>query len=204
MNVSSYKRFFILIVLAFLMQSCFEEMPYAPGLEESTAPFFINNKPVFEDSNHGIMLFPIEAYGSFKGTITLNNVQELYINNKRVETNYEYDFKNTEQHESFKISLVEKNGDKKNYNLFFTLLPVVKIEHSLDKIVSEPKRPAKFILVSEGRKIWDECCGIEIRGGSASTVPKKSYGIEMWEDYSSEKDKNISVLDMYVDDDWIL
>ncbi|MCF8361996.1 MAG: CotH kinase family protein [Prolixibacteraceae bacterium] len=194
----------ILIIVVFSLQSCFEEMPYAPGLEDSSALFFINNKPVFEDSKDGFMLLPVEKYGPFKGNITLNKAQELYINNIKVKNNSEYNFKNIDHHKSFTITLVKNSGDKKSYDLFFTLLPVVKIEHSLDKIYSEPKYPAKFILVLACGKIWDECCGIETRGGSSSVVPKKSYGIEIWEDFSSEKNKNISVLDMYIDDDWIL
>ncbi|MDA3880439.1 MAG: CotH kinase family protein [Prolixibacteraceae bacterium] len=204
MNTPRYVKFLVFIVAAMLMHSCFEEIPYAPNLKDSSSLLFINHKPVFDDPNREIMLFPVDEYGSFKGLVTNNDERKLYVDGEIVRSDFEFDFGKINKNTSVEIRFEANNGEQTIYNLFFTLLPLIKVEYNYEAIPDEPKYPAKITIVSTGNDVWFECIGIEMRGGSSLSRLKKSYGIEIWEDMNSRNNKNISIFNMYNDDDWIL
>lgn len=94
--------------------------------------------------------------------------------------------------------------DTCNYQLYFSVLPLININTEFE-IIDEPKVLADFVLTdTTNANAITSYCGIELRGGTAQTYPKKSYGIELWEDESGDDNNKISLLNMRDDDDWIL
>ena len=82
-------------------------------------------------------------------------------------------------------------------------LPVVAID-APKKIVNEPKRPATMRVRDRQRQEdYDGRIGIELRGQSTQLYdPKKSYALETRT--RSGKNRNVSLLGMPADDDWVL
>ncbi len=92
-----------------------------------------------------------------------------------------------------------------------SVLPVVRIKTNGIVIVDEPKRIVEFELVDgpsgklngfEDSATLREKIGIEIRGSSTQWFPKKSYGFEFVD--SAGRDKNVSLLGLPSESDWIL
>ncbi len=90
------------------------------------------------------------------------------------------------------------------YKLFFTVLPLINI-YSDFAISNEPKVLANF-MISDTTDIppISSFCGIELRGGASQSYPKKSYDFELWIDEFGTSERDISLLNMREDGDWIL
>jgi hypothetical protein len=88
------------------------------------------------------------------------------------------------------------------YILYFTQLPIISIDAS-SVIVDDPKIVADFVYSHEEEIITSKI-GIEIRGGSSKSYPKKTYDLEFWEDNNGEKTHKVQFGNMRFDDDWIL
>ncbi len=69
-------------------------------------------------------------------------------------------------------------------------------------ILDEPKVRAEMRIIRNNALIFESGCGIEIRGSSSQFFPKKSYGIEFWND--NDMDIEHSLFGMPMDEDWIL
>jgi len=69
-------------------------------------------------------------------------------------------------------------------------------------IPDEPKIDAKLTITTDGQVVHIGDIGIELRGSSSQTFPKKSYGIETWD--AQGMDINVSLLGMPEEEDWIL
>ena len=81
-------------------------------------------------------------------------------------------------------------------------LPVVLID-APEGIVDEPKRPATVqVLDRRGQEDYSGPAGIELRGFTSQSAPKKSYGVETRK--RSGEHRNVSLLGMPADDDWVL
>lgn len=89
------------------------------------------------------------------------------------------------------------------YTLYFSQLPLVSIS-SNETIVDEPKVLANFLLVESDQTEISSNIGIELRGGYTQGLPKKSYGIEFWNDIVGDDTENYTLLGMRSDDDWNL
>lgn len=94
------------------------------------------------------------------------------------------------------------NNGSADYNLFFTQLPLIKIQ-SPGYIPDEPKVPAEFYY-ADADQILIATIGIERRGGISQAYPKKTYDIEFWEDAQTEVSIDVQFGNMRTDDDWIL
>lgn len=90
-------------------------------------------------------------------------------------------------------------------------LPVIRINTRGTVIVDDPKRIVDFELVDGppgtlngfgDSAILREKIGIEIRGSSSQWFPKKSFGFEFVD--SAGKDKNVGLLGLPAESDWIL
>jgi len=82
-------------------------------------------------------------------------------------------------------------------------LPVVAID-APEGIVDDPKRPGTMRVFDRNRREDDSGrIGIELRGGTSQThSPKKSYALETRT--RSGKNRNVSLLGMPKEDDWVL
>ena len=91
-------------------------------------------------------------------------------------------------------------------------LPIVKINTMGNSIVDEPKVLANMQIIDNGTGIrnyitdtvytYDGNIGIEVRGSSSQTFPKKSFGFETWDSAGLEIDT--SILGFPKESDWIL
>ncbi|MEN9332800.1 MAG: hypothetical protein RLZZ94_1890, partial [Bacteroidota bacterium] len=91
-------------------------------------------------------------------------------------------------------------------------LPIVKINTMGNSIVDEPKVMANMQIIDNGAGIrnyitdtvytYDGHIGIEVRGSSSQTFPKKSFGFETWDSAGVEIDT--SILGFPKESDWIL
>ncbi len=91
-------------------------------------------------------------------------------------------------------------------------LPILVIETNGKVIPDEPKIIADFKLIDNGGKkrnaLTDQPAyagkiGIELRGSSSQSFPKKPYGFEL-RDATGEKGVNASLLGMPEEEDWVL
>lgn len=91
-------------------------------------------------------------------------------------------------------------------------LPIIFINTQGGTIGDDPKIRAKMEIIYNGpgktNKLTDNpnhyngFIGIETRGSSSQMFPKKSYGIELWDDKNNSKDA--SLFGMPEESDWIL
>jgi hypothetical protein len=90
-------------------------------------------------------------------------------------------------------------------------LPIVIINTHGLVIQDEPKIKVDFGIIDNGPGVrnnltdpltYSGYCGIEIRGSSSQSFPKKSYGFEMWNSLMQTVDT--SLLGMPSESDWIL
>lgn len=99
-------------------------------------------------------------------------------------------------------SSYEVNNGSNDFQLFFTQLPLLKIQSSTN-ISSQTKIPAQF-LYADNDQILIATIGIEFRGNISQSFPKKSYDIEFWEDASTETSVDVQFGNLRSDDDWVL
>lgn len=88
------------------------------------------------------------------------------------------------------------------YKLYFTSLPIINISSST-AIIDDPKVLASFSY-SDQEQIVVSNVGIELRGGSSLSFPKKTFDLEFWEDDIGDDTHNVRFKNMRSDDDWIL
>jgi hypothetical protein len=91
-------------------------------------------------------------------------------------------------------------------------LPIVIIDTDGQEILDEPKIPAAMGIIFNGEGMmnhisdpfnhYDGFIGIEFRGQSAQSYPKKSYGIETRD--SLGENLNVSILGLPEENDWVL
>jgi subtilisin-like proprotein convertase family protein len=91
-------------------------------------------------------------------------------------------------------------------------LPIIKINTGGQAIPDDPKIPVDFAIIDNGNGqlnhandtnyAYHNLVGIEQRGSSSGSAPKKSYGFELWD--SAFNSINASLLGMPAESDWIL
>lgn len=98
---------------------------------------------------------------------------------------------------------VTPQGNTQLYRLFFTTLPIIEIDPT-DTIVDDPALPAHFTFTPSKGAIVNSWIGIEYRGGSSQSFPKKSFRLKFWKDYTGNESRDVQFVDMRTDDDWNL
>lgn len=81
-------------------------------------------------------------------------------------------------------------------------LPQVKINTNGATIVDEPKIIAQMTITINDEVDYDGNIGIEIRGSSSQSFPKKQFGFETRDD--ANEDLDVSLLGFPEEEDWIL
>ena len=69
-------------------------------------------------------------------------------------------------------------------------------------IVDEPKRLGTLVLTAGQSQVYNGYIGIEIRGSSSQTFPKKQYGFETWT--ADSEDVDVELAGLPEEEDWIL
>ena len=81
-------------------------------------------------------------------------------------------------------------------------LPVISVDTYNQEIPDEPKIPGIMQVSDRGNELFQGPIGIERRGQSSQSFPKKQYGVETKD--ASNQDLDVSILDMPLEEDWIL
>ncbi|RZJ92115.1 MAG: hypothetical protein EOO60_07330, partial [Hymenobacter sp.] len=89
------------------------------------------------------------------------------------------------------------------YTVYFTQLPVVDITTKY-QIVDAPSVYANFSLVDTAGTTTQSKLGIEFRGSSSQSLPKKSYELDMWADTLGDDSQDVQLLGMRTDNKWNL
>ena len=101
---------------------------------------------------------------------------------------------------------LEERSEEEEKEVEITLedrLPQVVMDTQGGVIVDEPKIPANAVLVIGNDTLYNGNMGIEFRGATSQTIfPKKSYGLETWDE--NNEDINVSLFNLPEEEDWIL
>lgn len=97
----------------------------------------------------------------------------------------------------------ESSGEQ--YSLFFTKLPIIHINTEVE-LVNKEKVYSSFFMSEPNHNITIQpFAGVGLRGNySFFNYYKKSYKLEFWNDPAGNETKDIQLLDMRNDDDWLL
>jgi hypothetical protein len=194
-----------LLLPIILFNSCYNEVSYFPQYKNPQSILFIDEKPVLASKDSNFVLATIESFGNNALRISHDEKSYIYINGIEIKNDTEFDFGTIDKNSKYTIRQFIPDGIDQTYTLQFTTLPIIHIEYNYAKVPDEPKAPAKFILIDPAQKgAIIENCGIETRGRYMLNMKKKSYGIEIRQSEDIDDNKNISLLGMYNDDDWIL
>lgn len=94
--------------------------------------------------------------------------------------------------------------DHRSLKVCVTDLPILHITTDGNKIADDPKVAATLKILQPDRAAVIVPIGIEWRGRTSQTFPKKSYGFELRANANSQQNLKQSLLEMRCDDDWIL
>ncbi len=192
-------------LLAVLFTSCYDEYILTPEINNRDNWVQVDEARIFFDNENWTALLPIREYGEYEGILKFQNYKEIKINGKSLASGEEYEFGDITIESTFSLALIKENGASENYILEFGLFPVLEINHNYQEIPDDPKIISNFCLFDPfSNTYYEEYCGIETRGGSANSQPKKSFSIEFNKISSLDEEKNISLFGMGADDDWIL
>lgn len=165
------------------------------------------------DSSTSIFYFPVSD-DTIQEYVALVNysqtVKVIYLNGKKLVNNSYNDLGTIYVNKPYEIEVNYDEDVNRKYELIFITLPIIQIFTS-SEIINEPKsmatikinNPYYYIDYKTSREI-ESYIGIELRGGIALNYPKLSYGFELWTNNYSEEIKDVSLLGMRQDDDWIL
>lgn len=128
-----------------------------------------------------------QQFVNVKSHILLNNVYEFHTSVQIIEKGVEYN--------------VSKNAEM--YKLYFSELPVVQINTNYT-IVDDPKVFAVFNLYESNGNIFSSNMGIEYRGSFSQTFPKKSFGLNFWNDTIGDNKRDVELLGMREDNKYNL
>lgn len=82
-------------------------------------------------------------------------------------------------------------------------IPYVSINTLGNTVVDEPKVAAQMTIFRNQEAIFSSGIGIEFRGSTSQRLfPKKSYGIELWDENGA--DYSADIFNMGTEEDWIL
>ncbi len=88
------------------------------------------------------------------------------------------------------------------YRLYITKLPIIKITAD-DSIIDASKRMARLSYYDSKKQV-ETPIGIELRGNTSLSFPKKSYDLDLWQDDKATTKAKIKFTGLRKDDDWIL
>lgn len=81
-------------------------------------------------------------------------------------------------------------------------LPLLQINTNGTQIVDEPKIDVEMMITEAGNVTYDGFAGIEFRGASSQSFPKKSFGLETRDE--AGEDLNAELLGFPEEEDWVL
>lgn len=159
------------------------------------AQYVLNDDSFAVDDEQKIVLsnFNIDVLND----IHSNAISALFIGGKV------YIFANPAEDLEIGKSYTVYRMDGQNYRLYFTELPIIRMT-TAGEIADAPKVLGNFeILYTEEEKI-SGLIGVEYRGNTSQSFPKKSMEIEFWEDPEGNETQEISLAGLPAQDSWNL
>lgn len=89
------------------------------------------------------------------------------------------------------------------YTAYFTNLPIIHID-TRNQIADTPSVYASFSLSETNGNLTKSAVGIEYRGASSQSLPKKSYELSFWNDTLGTTSRDVRLLNMRNDNKWNL
>jgi hypothetical protein len=106
---------------------------------------------------------------------------------------------------NFDVQKISKHNNPLEQKIEFTSsnLPIIIIDTNGQEIPDEPKIPAHLGIIfnGDGNNNYDGIVGIETRGSSAQTFPKKSRAIAIRDTLG--ENLNVSLLGFSSENDWV-
>ncbi|MFA9392620.1 MAG: CotH kinase family protein [Prolixibacteraceae bacterium] len=193
------------ISIVLLLNACYTEVTYTPEMFGKTSVLAFDNHKIYFDDECGLALCPVSDFSEYSPVIYFQEISGVSINGEILSNNESFSFGPINKETIVNLQVEFASNDIKDYQLKFTLLPTICIEHSNNTIPDEPKVAALFYLSDPClNKTIVEFCGIERRGGSANGRPKSSFGFELNNSSELNDSKKIPLLNMDNEDDWIL
>lgn len=141
--------------------------------------------------------------------IILTNYNVSYFNKSQdditeivLDTNYKFSESQTKIEIGKPYHLIEIDTQKE-FTLYFTELPIISIDTDFT-IVDTPKVLAQFKLIETDKEEISSYIGIEYRGATSQSYPKKSLEIQFWETPDGSSKIDIPLLGMMNDDSFNL
>lgn len=171
---------------------------------------FIINFSYFSYASE-IIIIPSNQYNiDITKSLIVTNLDVNFINstwtNEKTSINFDVEYTFETPLNTIKIGIpykVKNIIDNKIFTLYFTQLPLISIKTN-DIIVDEPDVWGDFKLVESNQKIVNSKIGIQYRGATSQTYPKKPFEIKFWNDNEGKETHDESLLGMHSDDGWNL
>ncbi len=189
-----------------------ESLPPPSDASFSELDVRLNGLTVGEDSANKRLLVPLPAgyamLSEYSATIDHQLVEEGFSvgfnNDATVRVRTAYNFGAVEYGSEFSIQMYQNGQFIDDYTLVFTNLPIIELDAAT--IVDEPKNPGSFTLNAgtAAQSVPETAMGIEFRGSTSQDFEKKSFGLELREEDDPSKEKNVALLGLRKDGDWIL
>lgn len=208
----SHKKIFLLALTAFVLNSCYKEIPL-----EEPGPWKISGRVleldgVFActDLKEGLLLYTIpgDTIQNFSPRVRFGDYQSVELDGRVLKENEKNDLGKVIVNHPYVVKA--RNGkETASFMLYFTNLPLLHI-HTEGQIPDEPKLLSWMELACTEYKdgvlettLFSGYAGIEIRGRTSAAHEKKSYGLELWKDRYGNDD-TAPLLGMRSGEDWIL
>ncbi|MEM6963984.1 MAG: CotH kinase family protein [Bacteroidota bacterium] len=214
------KRFLTYTLCLFLFFGCKKK---SPPHEDCIIPPIVQNYDLLSfkmdgadlalDSFPRTFYYPISDYEvEFSPFVEITNEpQEILINNRVITNESNNDLGLVKVNEPLPIKLTWCDTFVEEYLLIFTRHPIIQIDTDGQTIQNDPKIPIgfkindpDFLINGMPERELTSYAGIEFRGGSAQSYPKKAYGLELWKNSFGGEKIDAPLLGMRDDDDWIL
>jgi len=176
-----------------------------PSLESEKLK--INDKSIIVDNVSHRIFFTLDnsfiIKKDYKATFSWEGEGSFKINGESILNGDIYTFSNITFGSKIVIQRFYNEKLADEYTIVFTNLPVIQLT-SIESIKDEPKVEGTFRLVSSAQDIEVMPMGIEIRGATAKSLPKKSYDLELRKNDICQSGDSEKLLALRKDDDWLL
>lgn len=202
---------YFLITLAFLLlASCKKEVIVFDGAPNGNfeLPLILelNGKACFYDEASGLLKYTLDgnALEDFSPHAVFQEHSTVLFEGMALKNNAVNPFGTIELHKRHAVTITT-HGQTKHLQLVFTDMPIVRIV-AFDHITNEPKTLARMTVnYPEAHKASAaDWIGIELRGASSQVFDKKSYGIGIYADKSTDHPVSRAYFDLKSNSKWIL
>lgn len=90
-------------------------------------------------------------------------------------------------------------ADNVSYKAFFSDLPIIRMT-TTGTISDTPKVPGSLEMLNPGETKISTLIGVEYRGASSQSYPKKSMEVEFWQNENGDDTQDLSLLNLFEDD----